>query len=92
MKIQVSSKTGIEIDEEIVEFIKKEDQDFRICTSCLGAELLPVTMKSPKLSDIRVKIGNNILYISKVQASYINKVDKSMLRGSELSDLEKCFL
>jgi hypothetical protein len=92
MKVQVSPKISIEIDEEIVEFIKKEDQDFRICTSCFGAELLPVSMKSPKLSDIRVKIGNNILYISKVQASHLVKVDKLMLRGSELSDLEKCFL
>ncbi|UCG70657.1 MAG: hypothetical protein JSV09_06480 [Thermoplasmata archaeon] len=92
MKVQVSPKTGIEIDDDIVEFIKKEGKDFRICTSCFGAELLPVTMKAPKLSDIRVKIGNNILYISKVQAHYISKIDKSMLRGSELSDLEKCFL
>jgi hypothetical protein len=92
MEVQVSPEKSIEIDDDIVEFIKKQGQDYRVCTSCFGAEILPITMKSPKLSDIRVKIGNNILYISKVQASYIKKVDKSMLRGSDLSEIEKCFL
>ncbi len=92
MEVQVSPEKSIEIDDEIVEFIKKQGHDYRVCTSCFGAEILPITMKSPKLSDIRVKIGNNILYISKVQASYIKKVDKSMLRSSDLSEIEKCFL
>lgn len=92
MKVEVLPNKFIEIDEEIVEFVKKQDQDYRVCTSCFGAELLPITMKSSKLSDIRAKIGNNILYISRVQASYITKVDKSMLRLSDFAKKEKCFL
>lgn len=92
MQVQISDKKTIEVEEEIVEFLKQQDEDFRISTSCYGPILIPVSMKSPKESDIQIKCGERILYISRVQASYINSIDKSMLMGSTLSDLERCFL
>ncbi len=92
MQLQLMPEKSIEIDDDVVEFIKTQAEDYRVCTSCFGAEILPVTMKAPKLSDFRVRIGPNILYISKVQANYITKIDRSMLRHSDLAELEKCFL
>ena len=38
------------------------------------SEIVPVEMKSPKDSDLRVKVGQNTLYISRVQAWYISRV------------------
>jgi hypothetical protein len=92
MKVAISEKKSIEVEDEVVEFLKNQNEDFRISTSCYGAILIPVSMKSPKASDIQIKCGDRILYISQVQATYINKIDKSMLMGSSLSDLERCFL
>jgi hypothetical protein len=92
MKYEVSKSKSIEVDEEIVEFLKHQDEDFRISTSCYGPILIPVSMKEPKESDIKIEIGKRILYISMVQSAYVSKIDKSMLMGSSLSDLERCFL
>jgi hypothetical protein len=36
-------------------------------------------MKSPKDSDLRVKAGSQTLYISRVQARYIDRVTMDML-------------
>ncbi len=92
MKVEISEVKSIEVEDEVVEFLKKQEEDFRISTSCYGPILIPVSMKSPKESDIQVKCGDRILYISRVQASYIHKIDKTMLMGSSLTDLERCFL
>ncbi|UCE75141.1 MAG: hypothetical protein JSV56_05405 [Methanomassiliicoccales archaeon] len=92
MEVTVSENKTIEIDEEIIEFLKQQDEDFRISTSCYGPILIPVSMKPPKKSDIKVNFGKRTLHISMVQAAYLSKVDKSMLMGSSLSDLERCFL
>jgi hypothetical protein len=92
MKVKVSENKSIEVDQEIVEFLKVQNEDYRISTSCYGPILIPISMKSPKDSDIRVKCGDRTLYISIVQASYIHKIDKSMLMGSPVSDLERCFI
>jgi hypothetical protein len=92
MKVTVSEKKNIEVDEEVVEFLKRQEEDFRISTSCYGPILIPVSMKSPKESDIQVRCGDRTLYISRVQASYIHKIDKSMLVGSSISDLERCLV
>ena len=92
MKVSITENKSIEMDEEIVEFLKNQKEDFRISTSCYGPILIPVSMKSPKESDIQVNCGDHILFISRVQASYIHKIDKSMLMGSSLSELERCFI
>jgi hypothetical protein len=92
MKVTITENKTIEVEDEVVEFLKQQGEDFRISTSCYGPILIPISMKSPKDSDIQIKCGDRILYISRVQASYIHRIDKSMLVGSSLSDLEKCFL
>ncbi|UCE37583.1 MAG: hypothetical protein JSW00_19375 [Thermoplasmata archaeon] len=92
MLIQITSKKSIEIDPEIIEYIKEHNQDFRVCTSCFGSEILPIWMKQPKPSDVTTKVGENTLYISRVQASYINRVDRSMLRPSYIAQMEEFFL
>ncbi len=89
MQVQVTTNKNIEVDPEIINYINEHKQDYRVCTSCFGSEILPTTMKKPKPSDLKTKIGKYTLYISMVQASYINRVDKSMLRASYLAQLEK---
>jgi hypothetical protein len=67
------------ISEDVVNFIKEQKRDYRVCTSCGGPILLPVAIKKPKPNDIKVPVGGHILYISAVQARYIDVIDDSML-------------
>lgn len=67
------------IDEKVRAYIRKSGQDFRLSTSPEGPVLLPLGTASPKPSDIKILIGSNVLYISKLQAKYIKKVDWSMV-------------
>lgn len=69
----------IEIDDEVKEYIKKQKKDFRVCTSCSGASIVPTKWSSPKETDIKIKIGNNTLYISAVQARWLRRIGMKML-------------
>jgi hypothetical protein len=67
------------IDEKVRAYIRKSGQDFRLSTSSEGPVLLPLGNGSPKPSDLKILIGSNVLYVSKLQAKYIKKVDWAMV-------------
>ncbi len=69
----------IRISETIVNYIKENKRDYRLCTSCGGPVILPITIKKPKPNDIKQQVGDNFLYISAAQAPYIDIIDDSML-------------
>jgi hypothetical protein len=70
------------IDEKVRAYIRKSGQDFRLSTSPEGPVLLPLGNVTPKPSDMKILIGSNVLYISKLQAKYIKKVDWAMVEKS----------
>jgi hypothetical protein len=74
----------IAVDQMVVNYIVKNGQDYRICTSCSGPVLLPIALKSPKPSDIVIKVGEHTLYVSRVQARYIRKVTADMIYDPEV--------
>jgi hypothetical protein len=67
------------IDEKVRAYIRKRGQDFRVCTSPEGPVLLPIGTAEPKPSDLKILIGSNVLYVSKLQAKYIKKVEWAMV-------------
>lgn len=69
----------ISVDDEVRQLILKEKHDYRVCTACRGPALVPTTIKLPKASDIKIPIGEYTLYVSAVQAEYINRVSIDML-------------
>jgi hypothetical protein len=75
---------SISVDQEVIDYIQKNKRDYRVSTSCSGPVIVPTSVKAPKETDLKVKVGNNILYISRVQARYINRVTPDMLDGSRL--------
>lgn len=79
----------IAVDDDVKRLIISEGRDYRICTSCTGPALVPTTVKVPKESDIKIPVGNNILYISLVQARYIRRVTIDMIYNRD--DIESCF-
>jgi len=74
----------IAVDQNVINYITQNGQDYRICTSCSGPVLLPISLKSPKSSDIVIKVGDHTLYVSRVQARYIRKVTPDMIYDPEV--------
>jgi hypothetical protein len=79
---------AIVVDEAVKQKITAEGKDYRVCTSCTGPALVPISVKAPKESDIRVQIGDNILYISRVQAGYINRITEDMFYSDR--EIDSC--
>ena len=46
----------IEVDQEVIDFILKNDQDYRVSTSCSGPVVVPITIKAPKTTDLQIKV------------------------------------
>ncbi len=69
----------IDVAPEVIEYIKRSGKDFRVSTDCSGPVILPTELKPPKDSDLQVQVGENTLYISRVQARYIDRVTMDML-------------
>lgn len=78
----------ITVDEDVKKMIMSEGRDYRVCTACMGPALVPTTVKGPKESDIKIPVGDNILYISHIQAMYISNVSMDMLYDQE--DIDSC--
>ncbi len=78
----------IKVDDDVKKMIMSEGRDYRVCTACMGPALVPTTVKGPKDSDIKIPIGDNTLYISRVQAMYIDHVSMDMLYDKE--DIDSC--
>lgn len=47
----------IEVDQEVIDHIMRQKQDFRVSTSCNGPVVVPISIKSPKETDIIIKLG-----------------------------------
>lgn len=69
----------IPVNKDVTEYINRRGCDFRVCTSCGGPLLLPVSMKPPKSTDLKVRAGNQTIYISIHQARYIHSIHMGML-------------
>ena len=76
----------IPIDEDVRQYIMSQGCDFRICTACMGPALVPVTVKAPKPTDIQIPVGNQTLYISRLQARYVDRVSMDMIYDDDEID------
>lgn len=70
---------GITLTEEVQKYLGEQPCDYRICTSCGGPLLLPVSVKRPKPSDIRIPVGRRTLYISRYQAPFLDLIDADII-------------
>jgi hypothetical protein len=78
----------IKIEQEVVDYISQRDTDFRLSTSCYGPVILPLDMKPPKETDIRFQINGHTLFVSRVQARYIDRITSNMI--GDISYLRSC--
>ena len=78
----------IPIDDDVKQYIMSQGCDFRICPACMGPALVPVTVKAPKSTDIQIPVGDRTLYISRVQARYIDRVSMDMIYDED--EIDSC--
>lgn len=60
-------ENGITLSKEVENFINERGCDYRICTSCGGPAMISLEYCGKKNSDIRVRVGENTLYVSIIQ-------------------------
>ncbi len=78
----------IPVDEEVKQYIMSQKCDFRICTACMGPALVPVSVKAPKDTDIRIPVGDYTLYVSRIQVRYIDRITMDMLYDED--EIDSC--
>lgn len=78
----------ITVDQEVKDLIESQGCDYRVCTACMGPALVPISVKSPKESDLKIPVGNHTLYISRVQAMYIDRVSIDMVYDND--EIDSC--
>lgn len=72
----------IEVDDGLLELLKKEPFEYRVSTDCCGPVILPIEIKPPKEDDYIVDLGGKSLYISSVQALWLRRLTLDMFRAS----------
>ena len=77
----IDTPRELKIETEVEDFIRNSKKDYRLCTTCGGPAIVSADMSIPKDSDIKLKMGDNTLHVSKVQAKYIRQIEMRMLRG-----------
>ena len=78
----------IEVDDAVKEMVLREKHDFRVCTACLGPALVSTEVKSPKESDVKLPVGDYTIYVSRIQAPYIERITMDMLYDEE--EIDSC--
>lgn len=78
----------IAVDEDVRQMIMSQGQDYRVCTACMGPALVPTTVKAPKESDMKIPVGNNFLYISRLQTHYVDRVTMDMIYDED--EIDSC--
>lgn len=79
---------AIIVDDDVIEMIEKEKQDYRICTACMGPALVPTFVKPAKSTDVVIEVGDNKIYISRIQARYISRITTDMIYDE--SEIDCC--
>ncbi|MDI9633521.1 MAG: hypothetical protein QFX32_05620 [Methanolinea sp.] len=69
----------IPVTEDVADYVERRGCDFRVCTSCGGPILLPVTIKPPKPTDIPVRVRERTIFVSVHQARYIHAIHRGMI-------------
>jgi hypothetical protein len=70
---------GIRVTDEVRAYLERQRHDMRLCTSCGGPVLLPISIHPPKPSDIRIRVGGWTVYVSRYQARYHDTIHAGMI-------------
>lgn len=74
-----SPLSDITVTDEVIEYMDKRGGDFRISTSCNGPILMPVRIRPAKSSDIPLRSGSHVIFISRYQIQWVTEITMRMV-------------
>jgi hypothetical protein len=74
-----SPLSSINVTDEVIAYMDERGGDFRISTSCSGPILMPIRVRPAKSSDIPIRAGNHMIFISRYQIQWISEITMSMV-------------
>jgi hypothetical protein len=74
-----SPLSDITVTDEVIAYMDKRGGDFRISTSCSGPVLMPVRIRPAKSSDIPIRAGNHVIFVSRYQIQWISEINMRMV-------------
>lgn len=69
----------ITVANDVISYMDERGGDFRVSTSCSGPMLMPVRVKPAKTSDIPIRAGEHLIYISRYQIQWISEITMRMV-------------
>ncbi|HJJ28473.1 MAG TPA: hypothetical protein O0X70_03680 [Methanocorpusculum sp.] len=69
----------IPVSQEVIDYMDERGGDFRISTTCSGPVLMPTRVKPAKSSDIAIRAGEHIIFISRYQISWIEEITMDLV-------------
>lgn len=84
----ITSASEIPVTPEVIAYMDERGGDFRISTSCSGPVLMSVKVKPPKPSDVIIKAGGHLIYISRYQLEWISEISMRMVPRFNISAYE----
>jgi hypothetical protein len=80
---------SVKISPEMEEYIRARSTDLRVATTCDGPLIFSVKVSPPKATDQVIVVGDRKVYISSLQAQYVNIIDEKMLPRCALETRRK---
>ncbi|HKM41206.1 MAG TPA: hypothetical protein VJY43_01410 [Methanocorpusculum sp.] len=74
-----SPLSDIKVTDEVIAYMDERGGDFRISTSCSGPIMMPIRVRPAKSSDIPIRAGNHMIFISRYQIQWISEITMSMV-------------
>jgi len=74
-----SPLSDILVTDEVIAYMDTRGGDFRISTSCSGPVLMPVRIRPAKSSDIPLRAGDHVIFISRYQIQWISEINMRMV-------------
>jgi len=71
--------SDILVADDVIAYMDKRGGDFRISTSCSGPVLMPVRIRPAKSSDIPIRAGDHVIFISRYQIQWISEITMRMV-------------
>jgi hypothetical protein len=71
--------SDITVTDEVIAYMDSRGGDFRISTSCSGPILMPVRIRPAKSSDIPIRAGSHVIFISRYQIQWISEITMRMV-------------
>jgi hypothetical protein len=81
--------SSIKISPEMEEYIRARSTDMRVATTCEGPLIFSIKVSPPKATDQVIVLGDRKVYISALQAQYVNVIDEKMLPRCALETRRK---